>query len=149
MKRNILLLILFTSLSIAYSQEYDLIVTIQRDSVSIKDIRKNSIYIENIGFFLPTVNYNRIIPFSYKTGFILKGGLSYLYTFILIYEATFLFGGPKNFFETGLGCFGHKPNNLFGIVGYRYMGNNGLLYKVGLVIGSDFVFPRISIGYSF
>jgi hypothetical protein len=84
----------------------------EEKSNSIKSaLKRNSIYIENL-VILPSINYDRILPLNYKSGIILKAGLSYYDRPFLITEASLLTVRIKNFFEIG-GGWGGK--NYFGI----------------------------------
>jgi len=211
MKRNLILIVLLASFFNAYSQNYDLIVTTDGDSIgcridsindstiyfemkvnnnwlhttikksqvthykllaideksvsfkagtsyiespkertSFKNIQKNAVYVENL-VNLPSVNYDRILPLSNRTGIILKVGLSYYSKLFITSEALFLVGGMKHFFEIGVGYdYGQDMVDLYGRIGYRYIGKKGLMLKGGIQIVKNVpVFPSIGIGYAF
>lgn len=112
-------------------------------------LKKNSIYIENM-VILPSINYDRIIPLSNKTGIALKAGLSYYSEVFLITEASILVGGIKHYFEIGSGWGGKDNLGLFGRLGYRYIGAKGLMLKGGVIIVKNVpIFPAIGIGIAF
>ena len=117
--------------------------------ISINNISKNSVYVENI-VFLVSVNYDRIIPVSSKMGIALKVGLYFYGGAFLTTEATFLAGGIKHFFEVGGGWGGKDMLGLYGRFGYRYIGEKGFIFKGGVnIIKNVPIYPSIGIGYSF
>ena len=153
MKRLIHILILTFIFCEIYSQEVD--------KESIRIVRKNSFYIEN-QIFIPSINYDRIIPVSDKIGIAVKAGFFYFDEIILIEEIDIILGRSKHFFETGFLNFGtlNESYGIGGQIGYRFIGNKGLLLKAGMLVwgepdegeGSSFelaLSPRIGFGYAF
>ncbi len=57
----------------------------------------------------------------------------------------------KHFFEIGVGYdYGQDMVDLYGRIGYRYIGEKGLMLKGGIQIVKNVpVFPSIGIGYAF
>ena len=134
------------------------------------ELRKNSIYIEGFGnAFLYSVNYDRLISIGDHQNMIVRLGASPGTGWgVLIVEGDYLIGGPKHFFDPGVGLtvfdfFSSKyyPQGFLIIRGgYRYMGKNGLLFRVGLIYNGtgkrmQWAFPLghiwvgASVGYSF
>lgn len=109
--------------------------------------RKNSAYVQNF-IILPTLNYERIIPFNEHSGLIPKIGFGYYDGIVPIIESSFFIGGNKNFGEIGVGWWAFEGAVIN--ANYRYMGKKGLLIKAGFsYIPGEEGFPLLGIGYSF
>ena len=129
---------------------------------SLRDIQKNSVYMGIL-----SINYSRMLPAGDRVGFTMGVGLYHFDATGVVGEITVLAGGVKHYFETGImGVYFFSSNSvpeeeeedpLFGAasirVGYRYQGPGGLLLRAApnfIFAGGDFfVFPALSIGYSF
>ena len=99
---------------------------------------------------MPCINYDRILPLNYKTGIVLKAGLSSYARLFLTTEASLITGRMKNFFEIGAGWGGKDILGIYGRLGYRYIGVKGFMFKGGILIVKNVpVFPSIGLGYSF
>ena len=122
---------------------------IDKQTTLKSSLRKNSFYIENL-VNSPTINYDRIFPLNNSMGLVLKVGLFSYSGIYLTTEATLLFGKTKHFFEIGGGWGAKDMFELYGRMGYRYIGEKGLMLKGGInyVINVP-VFPYIGIGFSF
>ena len=136
----------------------------KRDT-TIKDIRKNSIYLEAIGNgVLYSINYERLFPFSEYVGLTTRIGFAF-FSFITIPLEISGILGKKHCFELGAG-YTFILNDIDGYLiraGYRYRAKNGFLIRVApmiLIPSSEYecsgffcpeAFPwiGISIGYSF
>lgn len=128
------------------------------DSTKI-GIRKNSIYIEAIGVgIVGSINYDRIIPISNKTGIVLRYGINY--KGYPIGEVDAFIGGPINFFEFGYGGILWQTWHYLVRIGYHYQGPKGLLIKPAYFYGNSIEnlfggsgdtgsWFGLSLGYSF
>ena len=115
---------------------------------SMFDIRKNSVYNETILIFC----YERITPVRDKFGIAIKGGIMIFDPFFIIGEVATVSGGPKHFFETGIGGVIDPFSDLNYLTlrfGYRYQSPKGFLFKASPIISKDFIVPLIAIGYAF
>lgn len=128
-------------------------------------IRKNSIYFELFGVgIIYSINYDRILQISKKTGIILRGGINYIPAFNIkphpIGEIDVFMGSPMNFLEFGFGTTFYHPELDFPVmvrIGYRYQGPKGMLFRIAYFYtpGEYPCFDDIdlwgglSIGYSF
>lgn len=144
MKKTLLFLfIVFIIHSTMSAQDIDKQTTLK------SSLRKNSFYIENIVIF-PTINYDRIFPLNNSMGLVLKVGIFYYAGIYLETEASLLFGDMKHFFEIGGGWGAKDMFGLYGRMGYRYIGEKGLMLKGGInYVKNVPVFPSIGIGFSF
>jgi hypothetical protein len=152
-------------LSSAISQS----TTTSNDS-ELTPLRKNSVYYEFLGqgLFFGSVNYDRIILRKNKMGIVARGGLS-IYVFVFVIgEVDFLFGGPKNFLEFGIGTNTFWPVVIkedqgefrgsdlviyYRLPGYRLHSNRGFHFRLAPYLygnSKELVFwPSASLGYSF
>ena len=138
MKKYLVLIVLLSLLPKVYSQE---------DSITMKDIKRNSIYVENLVIF-PSIHYDRILPVSKRAGVVLKVGAFHYAGWAFTGEVSMLLGGTKHFFEPGVGF--EADLNFHSHLGYRYMGPKGLLLKGGIHIVKNVpVFPTFGLGISF
>jgi hypothetical protein len=135
----------------------------------LKDIRKNSIYLEILGNgAVYSINYDRIVPFKEDVAmFVRLGGNEYhgiktdqpSYNFLGV--AGILYGGPKSFIEAGLGYthFSGSSDRLVVLAtGYRFHGRKGLVFRAtpmyiynsekGDTFGNS-LWIGLSIGFSF
>jgi hypothetical protein len=128
---------------------------------SIRDIQKNSVYMGIL-----SINYARMFPAGDRFGISLGGGLYHFDATGVVGELSALVGGVKHYFEFGImGVYfitstAHPDepdeesiDTAASIrAGYRYQGPKGLLFRAApnLIFADDvFVFPALSIGYSF
>ncbi len=134
----------------------------QLPPASMHEMQKNSVYIGML-----SINYARMIPLSHTIGLTLGGGLINIDGWGVVVESSVLLGGVRHFFETGImGAHFFAPNkepdnpesgDVFSAatfrIGYRYQAPWGLLFRVApnLIFSTEdtFVFPALSIGYSF
>ena len=107
-------------------------------ATSIRDIPKNSVYV-GIG----SINYARMIPVEH-VGINLAGGLNFVGALfgggvMLMGEISLLTGGgTKHFFEPGFFILtDFDLTLLMGRIGYRYQRPGGLLFRTGIMLGSD------------
>lgn len=121
-----------------------------RDEIKI---RRNAIYYEIFGNgFWHSLNYDRYLQFSKKSGIVLRGGISYYEKIFPLAEVNFLTGKNKHHFETGLGyTVFHEGNVVFMRSGYRFHGNKGLLIRVAPMycFTEQFIWFGVSFGYCF
>lgn len=131
--------------------------------------RKNSVYFAHDFFFNRSINYERTFITGAKTGFSTRIGLGNDYgnrNLNAIAEVAFLYGKTRHYLEAGI-AYNHpfyffelpdKPGIAF-MVGYRFMGRRGFLFKVYPELIPD-MFPSedswgtlpflgIALGYSF
>ena len=109
--------------------------------------RRNSVYFQNF-IFIPSLNYDRVIPISDHFGLIPKVGFGYYDNIVPIIETSFFIGGNKHFGEIGGGYWDFEGAVIN--INYRYMGGKGLLMKAGFsYIPGEEGFPVLSLGYSF
>lgn len=122
---------------------------------SVYEIRKNAVYVEIGGKgILVSVNYDRLLPLTDRSGIILGCTIGFLGDFVP--EINYLYGKSKNFIEIGLG-YSFPEQLLVPQVGYRYQGSKGLLFRIGgMYFAStlpesfgDFPWVGLSFGYSF
>jgi hypothetical protein len=124
---------------------------------SLYHVRKNSVYIGIL-----SINYARMIPLGQTSGLTLGGGLINIDGWGVVAESSVLFGSVKHFFEPGImGAYFFEISDESGEVvqavtlriGYRYQAPMGLLIRLApnLIFSTEdtFVFPALSIGYSF
>jgi hypothetical protein len=128
---------------------------------SIRDIQRNSVYAGIL-----SISYARMFPAGDRVGISLGGGLYHFDATGVVGEISVLAGGVRHFFESGImGVYfiwtsphPDEPEEdpivgAFSIrAGYRYQGPGGLLIRAApnLIFSEDvFVFPALSIGYSF
>jgi len=139
------------------------------DDNKLKDIRKNSIYLEILGNgAVYSFNYDRIVPLKEDVAlFVRLGGNEYhgiktdqlSYNFII--TSGVLHGGPKSFLEAGLGFtyFSGSSDRLVVLAtGYRFQGRKGLVFRAtpmyiynsekGDTFGNALWFG-LSVGFSF
>ena len=116
---------------------------------SMFDIRRNSVTNETILLFW----YERIFPVSDKFGITAKAGIMIFDPFFLIGETGTLFGGPKHFFEAGVGAVIDPYGDFKTLtlrIGYRYQAFKGFIFKLSPLYAIDEGFvPLITIGYAF
>lgn len=120
----------------------------QSDKKTFYDFpRRNSIYVQNLTFY-PTIYYDRVIPFGNHFGIIPKFGVVFGmgYGMAVTVEPSVFFGGNKHYGEIG---FGRWIGTWAYTLNYRYMGERGLLLKMGFAGGGIDPFPLVGIGYSF
>ena len=125
---------------------------------SIRDIQKNSVYV-GIG----TLMYSRLMPLD-QFGITLGVGIFNFDGWGTLAECTVLKGGVKHFFEPGImGFLVFSPNSQDSEdpsaggatirLGYRYQGPGGLLLRAApnliFTDGDFYIFPALSVGYSF
>jgi hypothetical protein len=109
----------------------------RKEPALMQDLPRNSIYIEAIGVGIAhSINYDRIIPISKKTGIVLRVGLNYKY--YPIGEAGVFIGGPINCFEFGYGRTLYYWNYPMVRIGYRYQGPKG--WKIKLLIRAAYFY---------
>ena len=123
------------------------------DSVTVK-IRKNSIYYEVLGNGIASgsLNYDRNIPLSPKTGIILRAGLAWFDKFFPLGEVNLLLGNQRHHFEGGVGYTAFPDGDgVFLRTGYRFHGRKGMLVRVAPMycINRKFFWYGLSLGYSF
>lgn len=129
---------------------------------SLYHVRKNSVYIGIL-----SINYARMIPLGQTSGLTLGGGLINIDGWGVVVESSVILGGIRHFFETGImGAHFFAPNKepdnpdsgdavsaASLRIGYRYQAPFGLLIRVApnLIFSTEdtFIFPALSIGYSF
>ncbi len=110
--------------------------------------RRNSVYLQNLVDF-PALYFDRIIPISDHFGVIPKLGIVGFYgTVCPGFETSIFVGGNKHYGEIGAGKW---PDLNVGVIilNYRYIGEKGLLIKVGFTAVDNSLFPAAGIGYSF
>jgi len=136
---------------------------------SNKLYRKNSIFLEILGNgAVYSFNYDRIFSLKNHKALVIRvGGNEYhgIHSEKLSYNfiggAGIVHGGPKHFFDTGIGYtyFSGSPDRLFALMaGYRFQGKKGLLFRLtpmyinnsekGDTFGNGLWFG-LSVGYSF
>jgi hypothetical protein len=129
---------------------------------SIWDIQKNSVYVGIL-----SLTYARMIPAGDHVGITFGGGLYHFDATGVVGESSVIVGGVKHFFEPGImgvyffgsnsGPDQEEEDSVVGAaairMGYRYQGPGGLLLRAApnfIFTDKDFfVFPALSIGYSF
>jgi hypothetical protein len=129
---------------------------------SLHNVPKNSVY---LGIF--SINYARMVPLGQTVGLTLGGGLINIDGWGVVLESSMLLGGSRHFFEPGImGAYFFAPSKASDEpdsgdewsaatlrMGYRYQGRGGLLFRGALNIifdeGDVFLFPALSIGFSF
>lgn len=139
---------------------------------STKDLRKNSIYFELLGNgILYSLNYDRIIPLMENTAFVLRIGGNNLRSqtnpdpkINPLGEISFLYGGPKVYFDPGVGYtyvgYTYLSDDQYGILVYRagcrLQGKKGLMMRFGAMLlqhlGHEPSFRfnvGLSLGYAF
>jgi len=117
-------------------------------------VKKNSVYYEFFGngLIFGSVNYDRYLPFSEKSGLVLRGGFSFYEKVFPLGEITFLTGNQKHHFETGIGYTAfHEGSFIFLRTGYRFHGRKGFVFRVAPLYhpAESFFWFGISVGYSF
>lgn len=129
---------------------------------SIRDIQKNSVYAGIL-----SINYARMFPAGDRVGISFGGGLYHFDATGVVGEISVLVGAVKHFFEPGImGVYfivsssppdEEEDDSFRGAAsirfGYRYQGPGGLLIRAApnfiFVPGDFYLFPALSIGYSF
>lgn len=92
-------------------------------------------------FFTISVNYEKVYPLNEKTKLGFRVGLGSNYgdrSMTAIGEGIFLYGKSKHFLEFGIGYQqpfyyyeeGPDPPSLAIMLGYRYQGKNGFIFKI-------------------
>lgn len=112
------------------------------------DIKRNVVYNEDIFMFC----YERIMPTSNNSAMTLKGGILIFDPFLPVMEFGLISGGPKNFFDAGVGAIYDLEDTAFLTfrVGYRYMSPKGFVFRISPIYSPDnFILPLISFGYAF
>ncbi|MGQ8337081.1 hypothetical protein ACUNWD_11065 [Sunxiuqinia sp. A32] len=117
---------------------------------SVYDLPRNSVYIDLVVIY-PTFHYEYLSPLNEKTGLALKTGFIIFDPIILVEEVAIITGGPKNFFEAGLGVVWDLADVSAPTlrIGYRYQAKSGFLFKIAPVLSTEIVVPMIALGYSF
>jgi hypothetical protein len=133
-------------------------------AASMHHVHKNSVYLGIL-----SINYARMVPLSQTLGLTMGGGLINIDGWGVVVESSLLFGSFKHFLETGImGAYIFAPNQepdnpesgsedpvsaVTFRIGYRYQAPGGFLFRVApnLIISTEdiFIFPGLSIGYSF
>lgn len=134
------------------------ILSALNQSTTVRDMQKNSIYLESFIIALG-VNYERIIPVGNKTG--LLAGVGVIQSFfesdgipVPVAKPGIIIGNGKHFIE-GYFLINLSPKNedldlLMPALGYRYQGPRGFLFRADLGTSSDIaILLGISLGYSF
>ena len=125
--------------------------------------RLTSVYYElfGLGFFFGSVNLDRYVPVSPNMGLVFRIGLGAYGTPFLVGEIDIRAGGPNHSFEAGLGLSpligalgeGSQPYLMIRPFGYRFLGNNGVVFRVAPYFFSDgsetMWWPSASLGYAF
>jgi len=138
-------------------------------AIDMERIRKNSLYFEILGNgVIYSINYDRIIHLKNKMSIFLRvGGNQYhgkdtdKLSFNFLGATGILYGGPKRFFDTGIGYthFSGSPDRLIVLTGgYRFYGKKGFSFRAtpmyicnsekGDTFGNCLWFG-LSFGYSF
>lgn len=161
MKRSIVILIILFIAIKCWPQDSNPKLESQRVTTStqtthtISDLRSNSFYLEIGGKgILGSVNYDKILPVTDKSGIILGFSVGFLGDFAP--EVNFLHGKSKNFLEAGIG-YSFPEQLIIPQVGYRYQGDNGFLFRAGGMYFfstasesfGDFPMAGLSFGYSY
>ena len=136
----------------------------QTHPASNRFIRKNSVYAGIL-----SINYARTIPVD-QVGITIGGGFLWIDGPGFVIESTVLIGSNRHFFEPGIMGFSifntstgeiadpyDSDDKLAGVtvrMGYRYQGTRGFLFRAGanlafFVGGEVYVYPALSVGYSF
>lgn len=133
------------------------------DSSEIR-LRKNSLYVELGGNgLLWSINYERIIPIKKQTAVFVRVGGSIFGSqveektyFNPLFESGVLLGGPRFYFDPGIGYTWFPSEGLEGFVirtGGRFQGKKGLMIRLGLLLVVMDSYGPISagaaVGYSF
>ncbi|MCY1720713.1 hypothetical protein OU798_10185 [Prolixibacteraceae bacterium Z1-6] len=112
-------------------------------------IRRNAVCSEDLLLY----SYERLLPVSEKTAVALKAGFMIWDPVLPLAEAALVTGGPKNFFEMGVGGIVDIFDDggfLTFRTGYRYQAPKGFLFKVSAIYSPDnFLLPLVGVGYSF
>lgn len=136
---------------------------LNRSRFDPKSIRKNTFAIKSILILLDGVNYHRNIPINQHLMFSLGVGILYNVwgeNYYWDWDATFLVGGKKNFFEFGGELLYEYQNSEYSsnyklpsfYVGYRFQASKGFILRTGaLIIKDEYlpILPTLSLGYSF
>lgn len=139
-----------------------IILRSENENASIQTIPRNAVFL-GIAFVAYTFNYEHIFPLSSKLGISLRGGLGYDFynqNPIVQEEVNLIVGGPRAFFELGIGHQfpGQAPGFLILRPGFRYQSFKGFLLKaypmfmLNLDNDADWKywgFVGASLGYSF
>ncbi len=131
------------------------IIISKREEINPKFGRlRNSVYAST----LLAVNYSRLIPVKNSFALNLGVGLSFFENRPMV-EATFLFGGPKYYFEIGGNIFNLSGNEVLLLqAGFRYQSPKGFLLRIAPMYANlgethnsyiKVIIPYISLGYSF
>ena len=119
------------------------------DGVTMYTIRNNAVYCEDLLMY----SYERLLPVNEKLAVALKGGFMIWDPILPLVEVAMVSGGPKNFFEGGLGTIFDiiEGGGFFTIrAGYRYQAPKGFLFKFSAIYSPDnFILPLIAVGYAF
>lgn len=126
------------------------------------ELRLNTIYYEFLGngLFFGSLSYERLLPMSPHSYLAPHIGVGIYEWPFLVGEMNLLLGGPKHFFETGIGYSTFAPEEGFGYAslraGYRFMSPKGFILRLApeylLVKGftdEGVVWGGLSLGYSF
>jgi hypothetical protein len=112
--------------------------------------RRNSIYLQNY-FIFPSLNYDRVIPFSDHFGVIPKIGIEFGLGYGNNFrgETSIFIGGNKHYGEIGVGIW--ERTAVVIPLNYRYIGKKGLIIKAGFGISTGIIKSSLfaGIGYSF
>lgn len=147
---------------VVFESGSSLILRTESENASLQTVPRNAVFL-GIAFVAYTFNYEHLFPINKKTGISLRGGLGYDFynqNFIVQEEVNLLIGGPRAFFEFGLGHQfpGQAPGFLILRPGYRYQSFKGFLLKaypmfmLNLDNDADWKywgFVGVSLGYSF
>lgn len=135
------------------------------DPEDMYDIALNAAYIEDAII----LNYQRLVPLSETVALGFTGGVLVIDTVMVLGETDLVVGGPRNFFEAGVGGVvktgSQGPSDFIGSTsiisdlgkdayvtlraGYRYQAPKGFLFKLSLMGFGGNVYPLIGLGYTF
>lgn len=149
MKRVLPFVFMLTFSIGSFSQTNQVSTSKTSDGINMYTIRPNAVYCEDLLLY----SYEHLLSLNEQLAVALKGGFMIWDPFLPLAEVALVAGGPKSFFEGGLGTIFDviEGGGFFTIrVGYRYQGPKGLLFKVSAFYSPDnFILPLIGIGYAF
>ncbi len=124
-------------------------VASSEDNATMYSIRLNSVSCEDLIMF----TYQRLLPANEKLAVSLRAGFMIWDPVLPLAEVGLVTGGPKHFFETGLGVLLDpiEGGGFFTVrAGYRYQAPQGFLFKLsGIYSPDNFILPLIGVGYAF
>ena len=130
MKRSIIYIVLISFLITSNLKAQD------SDENKIPGFSTSSLVIANDFIFSVTLSYERVIPLKKQWYVSLRGGAGYTAEsgndLTSIVQSSFLHGKSKHFFETGIAYYQnltYPDGFIIPIVGYRYMGKRGFVFK--------------------